>query len=119
MLIVDDSAFMRALIKKSVSELDVSIIGEADDGKAAVEKYIELKPDVVTLDLAMIEHDGIEALQKIMKHNPKAKVIIVSSTTDQDSVTEDVLRMGAFAVVNKPNIKGGIISAIKEIEALG
>ena len=115
-LVVDDSSFMRTLVKKSVSELDVTIVGEAEDGKVAYEKYIELMPDIVTLDLAMVEHDGIEALKKIIKHNPKAKVIVISSTTDQDMVSEQVKEMGAFAIITKPNIKDDLISAIQKIE---
>jgi len=116
-LIVDDSSFMRTLVKKSISELDITIVGEAEDGKAAYEKYIELMPDIVTLDLAMVEHDGVEALRKIMEHNPKAKVIVVSSTTNQDQVFEQVTNLGAFAVITKPNIKDALVNAIREIES--
>ena len=115
-LVVDDSAFMRSLIKKHVSELDVTIVGEAEDGKAAFEMYVELMPDIVTLDLAMLEHDGVEALRKIMEHNPKAIVIVISSTTDQDTVTTDVMEMGAYKVITKPNFKDDLIKAIHEIE---
>jgi len=114
-LIVDDSAFMRSLIKKAVAGLDVTVVGEAEDGKIAVEKYIELMPDVVTLDLAMLEYDGIEALKKIMQHNPEAKVIVISSTTDQESVVAEVMDLGAYTIINKPHIKDDLINAINEI----
>ena len=101
-LIVDDSEFMRTLIKRKISALDVNVIGEAEDGKVAVKKFIELKPDIVTLDLAMHEHGGVEALEKIKQHDPDAIVVVVCSTGDQVSVIEEVKALGAHTVVNKP-----------------
>jgi len=114
-LVVDDSAFMRNMIKKHISETDLIVVGEAEDGKDAVEKYIELKPDIVTLDLAMIEHDGVEALREIMQHDPDAKVIVVSSTTDQEAVVDEVNELGALAVLNKPIVKEDFIASLNEI----
>ena len=114
-LIVDDSAFMRNLIKKHLSEIDVRVVGEAEDGKAAVEKYVDLKPDIVTLDLAMFEVGGIEALEEIMNHDPKAKVIIVSSTTKQDSVVSEVMALGACTVIDKPIVKEDLLGAFEEV----
>ena len=115
-LVVDDSAFMRSLIKKSIDGLDVSVAGEAEDGKEAFEKYIELLPDIVTLDLAMMEHDGVEALKKIKQHNPDVDIIVISSTTKQPEVVDQVMSLGAYTVINKPNIKDDLIRTIKEIE---
>ena len=114
-LIVDDSEFMRTLIKKKISDLDLSVIGEAGDGKIAVEKYIELKPDIVTLDLAMQEHDGIEALKKIMQHNPDAKVIIVCSTGGQGSVIDEAKALGAYSIVNKPIKDDELVNVFKTL----
>lgn len=114
-LVVDDSEFMRKLIMKHIKDLDVSIIGEAEDGKIAVEKYIELKPDIVTLDLAMHEHGGIEALKKIMQHNPEAKVIIVCSTAGQDSVLDEAKALGAHAIINKPIKTEELIDAFNSL----
>ena len=112
MLVVDDSAFMRKLIIKSVAELDVTVVAEAENGKIAVEKYVELEPDIVTLDIAMLEHNGIEALKKIKEHNPDATVIIISSTTDQDIIADDVMALGAHSIITKPNFKDELIEAI-------
>jgi len=114
-LVVDDSAFMRNMIKKHISETDLVVVGEAEDGKDAVEKFIELKPDIVTLDLAMIEHDGIEALREIMQHNPDAKVVVVSSTTDQEDIIAEVNELGACGVINKPIIKDDFLAALNEL----
>jgi len=115
-LIVDDSSFMRTLVKKSIAGLDVTIVGEAEDGRVAFEMYAELKPDIVTLDLAMVEYDGIEALKNIINHDPDAKIIVISSTTDQDTVAEEVMNLGAYAVITKPNIKDALVDAINKIE---
>ena len=114
-LVVDDSEFMRTLIKKNISGLDVEVIGEAEDGKIALEKYIELKPDIVTLDLAMQEHGGLEALEKIMQHNPDAKVIIVCSTAGQGTVTDEATALGAYAIVKKPIIGNVLVDVFKSL----
>ena len=116
-LIVDDSAFMRSLIKRNISDLDLEVVGEADDGEVAVKKYIELSPDIVTLDLAMVDHDGVEALKKIMNHDPKAKVIVVSSITDQEAMVNVVTALGARAVLNKPIVKDALVKAIEAVLA--
>ena len=114
-LVVDDSAFMRNMIKKHISELDVTVVGEAEDGKVAVEKFLELKPDIITLDLAMHDHDGVEALKEMKKHDPEAKVVVLSSTTDQDSVADEVTELGAYAVLNKPIVKEDLIATLSEL----
>ena len=116
-LIVDDSVFMRNMIKDHISELDVQVIGEAENGIIAVEKYIELKPDIVTLDLAMFEYDGIEAMKDIMKHDPEASIIIVSSTADQESVIDEAMSLGARTIINKPISKEEILGVFNELIA--
>jgi len=114
-LVVDDSGFMRTLIKKHLKFLDVAVVGEAEDGKVAIEKYIELKPDIVTLDLAMLDHDGIEALEGIMAHDPKAKVIIVASTAGQSSVVDEAKALGAYTIISKPLKDDELVNAIKAL----
>jgi len=114
-LVVDDSAFMRNLIKKHISEIDVTVIGEAEDGKEAIDMYIELKPDIVTLDLAMLEYGGIYALKEIIKHDPDAKIIVVSSTTDQDKVAYEAMDAGARTIINKPIIKEDLLGVFNEL----
>ena len=114
-LIVDDSEFMRTLIKTHISELDVTVVGEAEDGKDAVEKYKELSPDIVTLDLAMQPHGGIEALKEIKEHNPEAKVVIVSSTGEQDPVVDKANNLGAYAILNKPISKEHLLFVMNKL----
>ena len=114
-LVVDDSGFMRNLIKKHISALDVTVVGEAEDGKIAFEKYVELKPDIVTLDLAMHEHGGIEALTKIKQHDPDANVIIVCSVAGQNAIIEEAKALGALAIINKPLKDDELANVIKEL----
>jgi len=114
-LIVDDSEFMRTLIKKKISDLDINVIGEAGDGKEALEKYIEIKPDIVTLDLAMQEHGGLEALGEIIKIDPDAKVIIVCSTAGQGGIVEEAEALGAFAIVKKPLKDDELVEVFKKL----
>ncbi|MCL2704022.1 MAG: response regulator [Defluviitaleaceae bacterium] len=115
MLIVDDSEFMRALIKKYTNELDINVIGEADSGKSGVAKYKELMPDIVTMDLTMYEGSGIEALKEIMLINPNAVVIIVSSTAGQSPVVMEALTLGAKGVVDKGSMKTKLAETISKL----
>jgi len=114
-LVVDDSGFMRNLIKKHISTLDVEVVGEAENGKVAVEKYIELKPDIITLDLAMHEHGGLEALIEIRKIDPDAKVVVVCSIAGRSAVLEEVKKQGVHAIINKPLQDNELADAIKEL----
>jgi len=113
-LVVDDSGFMRNLIKKQISTLDVTV-GEAENGKVAVEKYIELKPDIVTLDLAMHDHGGLEALIEIRQIDPDAKVVVVCSIAGRSAVLEEVKKQGVHAIINKPLQDDELVNAIKEL----
>ena len=75
-LICDDAAFMRMMIKDILTKNGYNIAGEAKNGKMAVEKYAETKPDLVMMDITMPEMDGIQALKKIKESDPNAKVIM-------------------------------------------
>ena len=114
-LVVDDSAFMRNSIIRCLGDANIRVVGEAENGKVAVEKYIEIKPDIVTLDLAMLEYDGIEALKDIKQHDPNAKVIVVSSITDQESIAAEAMALGAYKILNKPINKDDLLATIDEI----
>lgn len=103
-LVVDDSFMMRTLIKDIVSaDADLEVVGDAENGKIAVEKVKELKPDVVLLDIEMPEMDGLEALKRI-KLSSQAKVIIISSVAQVGSPQAmEARRLGAFEVIAKPS----------------
>lgn len=110
-LIVDDAAFMRMMIKDILVKNDFTIVGEAQDGVQAVEKYKELTPDLVTMDITMPEMDGIAALKKIKEINPDAKVIMCSAMGQQAMVI-DAIQAGAKDFIVKPFQAERVIEAI-------
>ena len=113
-LIVDDSAFMRRLIKKIVTNIGYDVVGEADNGRLGVEKYKELKPDFVTMDLVMDDMNGLDALKLIIEADPDANVIMVSSM-GQDVIVRDAIVIGAKNFLLKPLDEKQVIEAIKKL----
>lgn len=85
-LICDDAAFMRMMIKDILTKNGYNIVGEAENGAKAVEKYAELKPDLVLMDITMPEMDGIEALKKIKAADANASIIMCSAMGQQAMV---------------------------------
>lgn len=113
-LIVDDAAFMRISIKNMLTKNGYEVIGEAENGKIGLEKFKELSPDIVTMDITMPEMNGLEALKEIVKINPKAQVIMVSAM-GQEAMVRDAILSGAKGFIVKPFKEDGIISAIKKL----
>ena len=115
-LIVDDAAFMRMMIKDILTKNGFEVVGEAADGVQAVEKYAELKPDLVTMDITMPEMDGITALKEIKVKNPSA-IIIMCSAMGQQAMVIDAIQAGAKDFIVKPFQADRVIEAISK--ALG
>jgi len=113
-LIVDDSSLMRRLIKNIVVKNGYDVLGEAENGKKGVEKYKELKPDFVTMDLIMDEMNGLEALKLIIEEDPNANVIMVSSM-GQEVLVRDAIVLGAKHFVMKPFDERQVMEAIKKL----
>ena len=113
-MIVDDAAFMRITIKNMLQKSEHEVIGEAENGKVAVEKYRELKPDIVTMDITMPEMDGLVALKEIRKEDPGAKIIMVSAM-GQEAMVRDAILSGAKGFIVKPFKEDGILSAISKL----
>ena len=90
-LIVDDAAFMRVTLKTLLERNNFKVSGEAVNGIEGIKKYIEVKPDIVTMDITMPEMDGVTALKEIIKINPNAKVIMISAMGQESMVKEAVL----------------------------
>ena len=103
-LIVDDSSIMRKMIKKTLESAKHSIVGEAKNGKDAIEMYKSLNPDLVTMDITMREMDGFAAAEEILAHDSKAQIIFLSNL-DEDKYSEDAKRIGAKGYVNKHKAK--------------
>ncbi|WP_456275487.1 response regulator [Bacillus sp. AK128] len=110
-LIVDDAAFMRMMIKDILSKNGYEVVGEAADGQQAVELYKEHTPDLVTMDITMPEMDGITALKEIKKINPNAKVIMCSAM-GQQSMVIDAIQAGAKDFIVKPFQADRVLEAI-------
>jgi len=113
-LIVDDAAFMRIQIKNMLGKNGYEVAGEAENGQQAVEKYKELKPDVVTMDITMPEMNGLDALREIVKIDANAKVVMVSAM-GQEAMVRDAIISGAKGFIVKPFKEEGIIAAIKKL----
>lgn len=103
-LIVDDSSIMRKMIRQTLMDENHIVAGEAKSGKEAIELYVVLKPDVVTMDITMREMDGFEAAREIRAIDPEARIIFLSNL-DEDKYSEDVKRLGALGYVNKHNAR--------------
>jgi two-component system chemotaxis response regulator CheY len=100
-LIVDDAAFMRMMIRDILTKNDFEVVGEATNGEEAVNKYAELKPDLVTLDITMPGMDGVTVLKEIRKLDPSARVVMCSAMGQQAMVVE-AIQSGALDFINKP-----------------
>ena len=113
-LIVDDAAFMRVTIKNMLEKNGYSVVGEAENGKVAVVKYNELKPDIVTLDITMPEMDGLAALKAIMQINSDAKIVMMTAMGQQGMVKEAVMS-GAKGFIVKPFKEETVIAALAKL----
>ncbi|GAB6098127.1 chemotaxis protein CheY [Halanaerocella petrolearia] len=100
-LVVDDAQFMRTMLTKLIEENGYEVAGEAVNGEEAVQKYQDLAPDLVTMDITMPKMDGIEAIREIMKLNSDAKIIVCSAMGQKPMVVES-LEAGAKDFVVKP-----------------
>ena len=113
-MIVDDAAFMRITIKNMLQKSEHEVVGEAENGRIAVEKYRELKPDIVTMDITMPEMDGLAALKAIRAEDPNAKIIMVSAM-GQEAMVRDAVLSGAKGFIVKPFKEDGILAAISKL----
>lgn len=113
-LIVDDTAFMRKLLKNILFGAGFDIAGEAENGKQAVEMYNKLKPDVVTMDVVMPEMTGIDALKQIKSIDREAKIVMCTAI-GQEKVVMTAIKMGARGYIIKPFQAPKVIEEIKKV----
>lgn len=113
-LIVDDASFMRMSIKNMLANYDFEIVGEAENGVMAIEKYKELQPDIVTMDITMPEMDGLEALREIKKIDPGASVVMVSALGQEARMKEAIIYRAKGFIV-KPFKEEMLISALSKL----
>ncbi|MFZ5862659.1 MAG: response regulator [Nitrospirota bacterium] len=113
-LVVDDSSFMRSALKDILEKLGYQVVGTAENGIEAVAKYRDLKPDIVTLDIIMPQMGGLQGLKLLKSVNPHAVVVMVSSMTDRESVTECV-KAGAAHYLLKPFDETKVAEVMKHV----
>ena len=112
-LVVDDAAFMRKMVTDALSGGGHEIVGEAVNGAEAVQRFQELRPDVMTLDITMPEKDGLAALQEIIAVDPGAKVVMCSALGQESKVLESI-KLGAKDFVVKPFQADRVLSAVEK-----
>ena len=113
-LIVDDAAFMRMMIKDILEKGGFEIVGEANNGIKAVELFKKEKPDVVTMDITMPDMDGIEDVKAIKEFDPAAKIIMCSAMGQQTMVM-DAIKAGAKDFIVKPFQPDRVIEAVTKV----
>ncbi|MBI9010764.1 MAG: response regulator [Clostridiales bacterium] len=115
-LIVDDAAFMRVVLKNILVKEGYEVIAEASNGVEAIEKFNEFKPDIVTMDITMPEMDGIVALKEILKIDSKAKVCMVSAM-GQESIILESVKSGARDFIVKPFSPEDVLTKMSRLSA--
>ncbi len=114
LLVIDDALIIREIIKDAVTAAGWDIAGEAANGQEAIERYEELQPDAVTLDLVMPEYDGLHALQGILQLDPDAKVVVVSAL-DQKNILRQAFRIGATDFIVKPFDNDALVQTLEAL----
>ncbi len=112
-LIVDDAAFMRMMIKDILTKNGYNVVAEAENGLKAIDKYNETKPDLVLMDITMPEMDGLQALKKIKGADSAAKIIMCSAMGQQAMVI-DSIQSGAKDFIVKPFQADRVLEAVKK-----
>src|SRR5437773_5700576 len=115
-MVVDDAAFMRKMLTDALAGGGHEVVGEAATGTEAVDKFLELRPEVTTLDITMPEKDGLEALREILAFDPSARVVMCSALGQESKVLE-AIRSGAKDFVVKPFQAERVLAAV--VKALG
>jgi len=103
-LVVDDSSIMRKMVRKNLKAGNHTIVGEAKNGREAVELYQALNPDVVTMDITMREMDGFTAAEKILSYDKNAQIIFLSNL-DKEKYSKNAKRLGALGYLTKHKAK--------------
>jgi two-component system chemotaxis response regulator CheY len=113
-LVVDDAAFMRMMLRDILGKNGHMVVGEATNGKEAIDRYKELRPDLVTMDIVMPDVTGIEAVKGIMKEDSKAKIVMVSAL-GQQAMVKEAIGAGARDFILKPFQQNQVIQTIQNV----
>ena len=114
MLVCDDAIFMRTMISDILTQAGYEVVGEAETGAQAVERYRALKPDLVTMDIVMPDMSGIDAVREICKSDPEARILMCSAMGQQALVVE-AIQAGAKDFVVKPFQPSRVLEAVQRL----
>ena len=115
-LVCDDAIFMRTMISDILTQAGFEVVGEAETGVQAVEKYRQLKPDLVTMDIVMPFKNGIQATREILSEDPEATIVICSALGQESLVTE-AIESGATDFIVKPFRAENVMQVVKKAMA--
>src|SRR3990172_5744267 len=115
-LVADDARFMRQLIREIIEPEGFEVVGEAADGRAVVEEYARLHPDVVTMDIVMPKRSGIDAVKEILALDPGARIAMVSAL-GQEALVMEALQAGAADYIVKPFKREAVIATLRKVAA--
>ena len=113
-LIADDASFMRQMIREIIEPEGYEVVGEATNGMEAVELYLELQPDLVTMDIVMPKRSGIEAVRGILAEDPRAQVVMCSAL-GQETLVMEALQAGAKNFIVKPFKPEAVLSTLDRL----
>ncbi len=113
-LVVDDSVFMRDIIKDIFAAGGFEVVGEAGNGVEAVEKYKDLKPDLVTMDLVMPYRNGIDATREILRQDQRA-LVVMCSALGQETMVMEAIEAGAVDFIVKPPRAEDVLAVVKKV----
>ena len=113
-LLCDDALFMRTMLRGIVTQAGYEVIGEAPNGRVAVDQYVALRPDIVFMDMVMPELGGVDAVREICKLDPNARIVMCSAMGQQQIVAEAV-QAGAKGFITKPFTASRVLEALADL----
>jgi two-component system chemotaxis response regulator CheY len=113
-LLVDDSTYIRTVLGSIIVEAGFEVVGEAADGEEAIRKYMDLKPDIVLMDVIMEPMNGMAATEAILDKDPAALILMVTVLENKE-ILVDLIKIGAKGYITKPFSKEEIAEKIWEV----
>ena len=113
-LLCDDALFMRTMLRGIVSQAGYEVIGEAENGRVAVELYTSLRPEIVIMDMVMPELSGVDAVRGIRQLDPEARIVMCSAM-GQQALVADALAAGARGFITKPFTASRVLEALVDL----
>lgn len=117
-MIVDDAAFVRHMLRHMLGGSEFEVVAEAGGAAEALEKYAEIQPDLVLMDIIMPDVSGIEAVRQLKEIDPAARIVMCSAV-DQEAIVVESLEAGAVDFVVKPFVPEAVLSVLRRVASGG